>query len=61
MAPTLLDLGFICEPDSREAWFISEAHDDACLAETLESFEMAVGLTIESLGQRSNARSGNRK
>ncbi len=54
-APTLHDLGIICEPDSREPWFISEAHDEACLGETLESFEMAVDLTIESLDQRANA------
>jgi len=55
MAPTLHDLGIICEPDSREPWFISEAHDEACLSETLESFEMAVDLTIESLDQRASA------
>ena len=55
MAPTLHDLGIICEPDSREPWFMSAAHDDACLGETLEIFEMAVDLTIESLGQRASA------
>ncbi len=55
MAPTLHDLGVICEPDSREPWFMSAAHDDACLRETLESFEAAVDLTIESLGQRASA------
>ncbi len=54
-APTLHDLGIICEPDSREPWFISEAHDEACLVETLESFEMAVDQTIESLDQRASA------
>ncbi len=55
MAPTLHDLGIICEPDSREPWFMSAAHDDACLHETLEIFEMAVDRTIESLGQRASA------
>ena len=54
MAPMLHDLGIICEPDSREPWFMCEAHDDACLTETLESFETAVDLTIERLGQRAN-------
>jgi glutamate-1-semialdehyde 2,1-aminomutase len=55
MAPTLHDLGIICEPDSREPWFMSEAHDDACLDETLEIFEMAVDRTIENLDQRTGA------
>jgi glutamate-1-semialdehyde 2,1-aminomutase len=54
MAPTLHDLGIICEPDSREPWFMSAAHDDRCLGETLEIFETAVDLTIESLGQRAS-------
>jgi len=55
MAPTLHDLGIICEPDSREPWFMSAAHDDACLGETLEIFELAIDLTIEGLGQRASA------
>ena len=55
MAPALHDLGIICEPDSREPWFIAEAHDDGCLKDTLGSFEMAVDLTIENLGQRASA------
>lgn len=56
MTCMLHDLGIICEPDRREPWFICEARDEACLAETLESFETAVDLTIESLAQRRNAR-----
>lgn len=49
MARYLHDLGVICEPDSREPWFICEAHgtDDACLAETLTAVETAVDLTLE--------------
>ena len=49
MALFLHDLGVICEPDSREPWFICEAHgtDDACLAETLAAVETAVDLTLE--------------
>jgi glutamate-1-semialdehyde 2,1-aminomutase len=42
LAPELHDLGVLCEPDSREPWFICEAHDERCLAETLERFETAV-------------------
>jgi glutamate-1-semialdehyde 2,1-aminomutase len=46
MAEILHNLGILCEPDSREPWFVSAAHDDACLAETLEKFETAVDETI---------------
>lgn len=42
MAPHLHELGILCEPDSREPWFVCEAHDERCLAETLERFETAV-------------------
>ncbi|MCG3202432.1 MAG: Glutamate-1-semialdehyde 2,1-aminomutase [Gammaproteobacteria bacterium] len=49
MAPTLHDLGILCEPDSREPWFICEAHDEACLAQTLERFEKAVDMTLRKL------------
>jgi glutamate-1-semialdehyde 2,1-aminomutase len=47
MAPHLHDEGVLCEPDSREPWFISAAHDESCLAETLKGFEIAVDRTIE--------------
>ena len=49
MAPTLHDLGILCEPDSREPWFICEAHDETCLAQTLERFEKAVDITLRKL------------
>jgi glutamate-1-semialdehyde 2,1-aminomutase len=52
LAPHLQDLGIICEPDSREPFFICEAHDQACLEESLEIFERALDLT---LGQIDNA------
>jgi len=42
MAPHLHELGVLCEPDSREPWFVCEAHDERCLAETLNRFETAV-------------------
>lgn len=49
MAYHLHDLGVICEPDSREPWFVCEAHgtDAACLPETLAAVETAVDLTLE--------------
>jgi len=49
MAPRLHDLGILCEPDSREPWFICEAHDKKCLHETLAAFEIAVDETVEEL------------
>jgi glutamate-1-semialdehyde 2,1-aminomutase len=51
MAPHLHDLGILCEPDSREPWFISEAHDAACLSETIEKFEIALDTTLDQLGR----------
>ncbi len=51
MAAQLHELGILCEPDSREPWFVCAAHDDACLDETLEKFEIAVDETREQLGR----------
>lgn len=51
MAQHLHDEGVLCEPDSREPWFICEAHDDACLADTLAGFERAVDKTIDGLAR----------
>lgn len=49
MAYFLHDLGVICEPDSREPWFMCEAHglDETCLSDTLKAVETAVDLTME--------------
>jgi glutamate-1-semialdehyde 2,1-aminomutase len=47
LARQLNDRGILCEPDSREPWFISAAHDEACLAETLEKFEVALAATLD--------------
>jgi glutamate-1-semialdehyde 2,1-aminomutase len=49
MAPHLHDRGVLCEPDSREPWFISAAHDDSCLATTLSAFRDAVAVTQAEL------------
>jgi hypothetical protein len=35
MAQVLHDEGVLCEPDSREPWFVSAAHDASCLSDTL--------------------------
>ena len=55
MAYHLHDLGVICEPDSREPWFMCEAHDDGCLEDTLAGFEAAVDLTLQETGARQRA------
>ena len=50
MAPELHELGILVEPDSREPWFLCEAHTVNCLDETLDKFEQAVDITIDKLG-----------
>ena len=50
MAQVLHDEGVLCEPDSREPWFVSAAHDASCLADTLEAFEIAVDATLKAGG-----------
>jgi glutamate-1-semialdehyde 2,1-aminomutase len=48
-ARVLHDECILCEPDSREPWFVSAAHDDSCLNDTLAAFEVAVDTTLRSL------------
>jgi len=48
-AKVLHDEGVLCEPDSREPWFMSAAHDDSCLQDTLRAFEVAIDRTLESV------------
>lgn len=57
LAPQLHEQGILCEPDSREPWFVCEAHDQACLDETLAAFERAVDETLDRL----NGRTDNKK
>jgi glutamate-1-semialdehyde 2,1-aminomutase len=52
LAPELHDEGIIVEPDSREPWFLCEAHSQGCLEDTLERFERAVDRAIGKLGQK---------
>jgi glutamate-1-semialdehyde 2,1-aminomutase len=49
MAPELHKLGILVEPDSREPWFICEAHDVKCLGETLDKFETAVDIALKKM------------
>jgi len=49
-AKVLHDQRILCEPDSREPWFISAAHDESCLRDTLAGFEVAIDTTLKSLG-----------
>jgi glutamate-1-semialdehyde 2,1-aminomutase len=48
MAKVLHEEGVLCEPDSREPWFVCAAHDDSCLADTLAGFETAVDATLRA-------------
>jgi glutamate-1-semialdehyde 2,1-aminomutase len=50
-ARVLHDERILCEPDSREPWFICAAHDDSCLRDTLAGFEVAIDTTLETLGK----------
>ena len=47
-ARVLHDEGVLCEPDSREPWFVSAAHDASCLADTLRAFEVAIDTTLQA-------------
>ena len=47
LAPNLHDSGVLVEPDSREPWFLSAAHDEACIAETVTRFVQALDVTLE--------------
>src|SRR5579863_2330980 len=49
-AKMLHDERILCEPDSREPWFMSAAHDDSCLKDTLTGFEVAIDRTLSSFG-----------
>ena len=48
VARVLHDEGVLCEPDSREPWFVSAAHDASCLADTLRAFEVAIDTTLRT-------------
>lgn len=54
LAPELHELGILVEPDSREPWFMCEAHDVKCLDETLDKFQRAVDITLKKLPANSS-------
>ena len=54
-AKVLHDEGVLCEPDSREPWFVCAAHDESCLKQTLGAFEIAVERTLSAQGGRLQA------
>jgi glutamate-1-semialdehyde 2,1-aminomutase len=58
LAPVLHDHGVLVEPDSREPWFLSSAHDEICLSDTLERFERAVDITLEKTPPNNNKNVG---
>jgi glutamate-1-semialdehyde 2,1-aminomutase len=51
LAQFLIEHGVLCEPDSREPWFVSAAHDEATLATTLQAFEEGVDWTVRTLAR----------
>ena len=57
-ARVLHDEGVLCEPDSREPWFVSAAHDDSCLADTLRAFEVAIDTTSHAVAAARKALPG---
>jgi glutamate-1-semialdehyde 2,1-aminomutase len=54
-AKVLHDEKILCEPDSREPWFVSAAHDESCLTETLAAFEIAIDTTMVDVAARINS------
>jgi len=57
LAPEMHEQGILIEPDSREPWFMCEAHNQNCLDETLDKFELAVDITIDKLAKTRKATS----
>jgi len=55
LAPELHELGILVGPDSREPWFMCEAHDMKCLDETLDKFEQAVEITMKKIPAERNS------
>ena len=48
MAQVLHDEGVLCEPDSREPWFLCAAHTDADEAQVLEAFEGSLNAALDT-------------
>ena len=56
LAAHINELGILCEPDSWEPWFISASHDDSCLTETAEKFELALDAALAARAPKASAR-----
>jgi glutamate-1-semialdehyde 2,1-aminomutase len=62
LVPRLHGSGVLCEPDFCGPWFVSAAHNELCLAETLAKFEHAADAALERLPDaRGRAASGARR
>ncbi len=62
LVPRLHGSGILCEPNFCGPWFVSAAHNELCLAETLAKFEHAVDAALERLPDaRGRAASGARR
>ncbi len=51
LAARLISKGILVEPDSREPLFVSAAHDESCLDETLQKFEEVLTAELDSRAQ----------
>jgi glutamate-1-semialdehyde 2,1-aminomutase len=56
VAKVLHDELVLCEPDSREPWFVCAAHDQSCLTHTLTAFEKAVDATLDAQNRSRQAK-----
>lgn len=56
VAKVLHDERVLCEPDSREPWFVCAAHDQSCLTHTLTAFERAVDATLDAQNRSRQAK-----
>ncbi len=52
LSAQLIQSGILVEPDSREPFFISSAHDDSCLNETVEKFESSLSSVLDERSQK---------
>jgi glutamate-1-semialdehyde 2,1-aminomutase len=51
LAPRLHGFGILCDADFHGSWFVSAAHNELCLAETLAKFEHATDAALEKLSE----------
>ncbi len=51
LSPRLRGFGILCGADVGGPWFVSSAHNELCLAETLAKFEHAADAALERLSQ----------